>query len=122
MGQVVEPASEPRVCTYPEECCKELSRVWNALKVTTYRPGMGSASDQVARLKAERDAALQRIEALEKYTQHKGSCRSLECQRCHYNEGIHVNGQAMGYGSCEAFVRQPCTCGLAALTAGQEPT
>lgn len=47
------------------------------------------------------------------YVQHKGDCRNPRlCQRCGYSEGLHVNGAAMGYGVCEGFVQQPCSCGL----------
>ena len=44
------------VCANPEECCRELSRVWEALGVTYYIPGRGSCSEQVAALRVERDA------------------------------------------------------------------
>lgn len=44
------------VCPNPENCCKELTRVWAALGVKTYVPGMGSCSEQVAALKAEVEA------------------------------------------------------------------
>lgn len=50
-------ADERHVCANPEECCRELSRVWEALEVITFVPGRGSCSEQVARLLAEFRAA-----------------------------------------------------------------
>lgn len=57
--------SEPRVCSDPAECCKELSRVWEALSVTVYVPGRGSASEQVVRLKAEVESLTAQVQHLE---------------------------------------------------------
>lgn len=46
-----------RICSNPKDCCRELSRVWDALGVTHYVIGQGSCSEQVARLKARAEAA-----------------------------------------------------------------
>lgn len=57
-------SEQPRVCSNPEDCCRELSRVWKALGVTTYVPGQGSASEQVDRLRAALALSAQQGQAL----------------------------------------------------------
>jgi hypothetical protein len=44
-------SAERPICTNPEECCKELSRVWAALGITTYTGK--SASEHIASLVRE---------------------------------------------------------------------
>ena len=43
--------SDHKVCADPKQCCRELSRIWDALGITT--PQNQPASEMVAALKAE---------------------------------------------------------------------
>lgn len=55
-------AGSPRVCPNPEDCCRELSRVWEALGIKG-RNGY-SASENVAREKARADRLAAEVEQL----------------------------------------------------------
>jgi hypothetical protein len=54
------------VCSHPEECCKELSRVWEALGVTHFVPGRGSCSEQVFAIRLELERLKSVVSEIEK--------------------------------------------------------
>lgn len=49
-----------QTCMYPEECCRELSRVWTALAIENYNGK--SASENVAALTASLSALREQVE------------------------------------------------------------
>lgn len=77
-------------------------------------------ADLLRDLSAQLEAAEALRDRLQGYAQHKPDCRVTVCDNCGHVQGVHDHGwEAAPQPICPVFAPKPCTCGLAALLAGE---